>query len=81
MQALTLLQKKTPMAQIIKDTGYSERTIYRIQKKAKERGYDPSKDMKILLRYVEDATQVGRLKKATPELEEVIKTISKNSTT
>jgi transposase len=70
------------MAQIVKDTGYIERTIYGIQKKAKDRGYNPSKDTKILLHYVEDAPRVGRPKKATPELEEeVIKTISKNSTT
>jgi len=70
------------MAQIVKDTGYTERTIYGIQKKARDRGYNPSKDTKIFLRYVEDAPRVGRPKKATPELEEeVIKTISKNSTT
>jgi hypothetical protein len=36
VQALILLQKKTPMAQIVKDTGYTERTIYGIQKKAKD---------------------------------------------
>jgi len=49
---------------------------------AKERGYDPSKDTKILLLYVVDAPRSGRPKKCTPELEEeVIKVISKNSTT
>jgi len=63
------------MAQIVKDTGYTERIIYGIQKKARDRGYNLLNDMKIFLRYVEDAPRVGRLKKATPELEEeVIKT-------
>lgn len=82
VQALALLSVKTPMAEIIKKTGYTESTIYKIRKKAKSRGYDPSKDEKILLAYVTDAPKTGRPKKCTLEVEEaVIKAISKNSTT
>jgi len=82
VQALTLLQKKVLIKEICPDTSYSESTIYKLLKKAKERGYDPEKDKKILLAYVEDAPRVGRPKKCTPEVEEeVIKAISKNSIT
>ena len=81
-QVLTLLQKKTPIKEIIKDTGYKESSIYRIQKVTKSRGYNPSKDTKILLYYVEDTPRSSRPKKCTIEVgEEVIKAISKNSTT
>jgi transposase len=82
IQALTMLQNKTPIAKIIEATGYKERNIYRILKTAKERGYNPDKSKTLYLSYVEDAPRSGRPKKATPEVEEqVIKAISKNSTT
>jgi len=82
VQALTLLSKGFKPDEIKADTGLSKSTIYDLQKKALSRGYDPSKDRKILIAYVEDAPKVGRPKKCTLEVEEaVIKTISKNSTT
>jgi transposase len=82
IQALTLLGKGFKLDEIKMDTGLSKSAIYELQKKATSRGYDPSKDRKILVAYVEDAPKVGRPKKCTPEVEEaVIKTISKNSTT
>lgn len=82
IQALSLLQVKTPIEDIIKRTGFTKSTIYRIQKVAKEHGYDPSKDTTLYLAYVEDTSRVERPKKITPEVEEeIIKTISKNSTT
>ena len=82
IQALTMLQLQVPVSQITEKTGYDKSTISRIQKKARARGYDPSKDTKIYLHYVEDAPRAGRPKKCTPEVEEeVIKIISKNSTT
>ncbi len=46
-----------------------------------DQGYDPEKNKKILLAYVEDAPRISRPKKCTTEVEEVIKVISKNSTT
>ncbi len=82
VQALTLLQKGVSMEEIMKDTGYARSSIYAIQKTAKARGYDPSKDTRILLSYVEDAPRTGRPKKCTPQVEEkVIKAISQISIT
>ena len=82
MQALTLLSKGFKPNKIKADTGLSKSIIYDLQKRALSRGYDPSKDRKILIAYVEDAPKVSRPKKCTPEVEEaVIKTISKNLTT
>ena len=55
--------------------------IYNLQKKALSCGYDPFKDWKILIAYMEDVLKVGRPKKYIPEVKEVvIKTISKNLT-
>ena len=82
IQVLSLLQTKTPITEIIERTGYKERGIYKVLKRAKERGYDPSKSTILYLSYVEDAPRTGRPKKITPEVEEqVIHLISKNSTT
>ena len=82
IQALTMLQLGHPVSEIVLKTGYHKSTILRIQQKAISRGYDPEKDSKILLAYVEDAPRVGRPKKITSETEEaIIKAISKNSTT
>jgi transposase len=76
------LQKGVSIEEIIKDTSYARSSIYAIQKTAKARGYDPSKDTRILLSYVEDAPRTGRPKKCTSDVEEqVIKAISQNSTT
>jgi hypothetical protein len=77
-----MLQLNRPVSKITTITGYNKSTNLRIQKKAKQQGYDLQKDPKILLAYVEDVPQAGRPKKTTPELkEEVIKTILKNLTT
>jgi hypothetical protein len=82
IQALFLLQVKTPIENIIKWTGFTKSTIYRIQKITKDHGYDPSKDTTLYLTYVEDVSRVGRSKKIILEVEkEAIKTISKNFTT
>jgi transposase len=81
-QILTLLQKGIPISEITQDTSFARRTIYDILRRAKERRYDPSKDHRILVSYVEDGQRSGRPKKCTPEIEEeVIKIISQNSTT
>jgi hypothetical protein len=75
-----MLENGIPIDKISSDTGYHRRTIFKIQQKARSRGFDPSKDSRILLAYVEDAPRSGRPKKTTPEVEEeVVKAISKNS--
>ena len=82
VQALTLLSKGFKPDEIKADIGLLKSTIYNLQKKALSHGYDPFKDWKILIAYIEDVPKVGRPKKCTPEVEEaVIKTISKNLTT
>ena len=82
VRTLTLLSKGFKPDEIKADTGLLKSTIYNIQKRALSRGYDPSKDRKILIAYVEDAPKVSRPKKCTLEVEEaVIKTILKNLTT
>jgi len=82
VQALTLHSKGFKPDEIKADTSLSKSTIYDLQKRALSRGYDPSKDRKILIAYVEDAPKVSRPKKCTLEVEEVvIETISKNLTT
>jgi transposase len=63
VQALTLLSKGFKPDEIKADTGLSKSTIYDLQKRALSRGYDPSKDRKILIAYVEDTPKVGRPKK------------------
>jgi transposase len=81
VQALCILQIGAKGPEITAKTHFDKSTISRIKKKAISHGYDPTKDTRIFLRYIEDAPRVGRPKKATPELEEkVIQTISKNST-
>jgi transcriptional regulator with XRE-family HTH domain len=66
-QALALLSAGLTLTQIGERTGYNKSTISRIEKKAKERGYDPEKDPIIYTRYVEDGPRMGRPKKCTLE--------------
>ena len=82
IQVLTLLQEGQTIDYIKEKTKYSKSTIYELLKWAKARGYDPEKDSRILLAYVEDAPRIGRPKKLTEAIEQlIIDTISKNSTT
>ena len=81
-QALTMLQLQRLVKEITTVTGYDKSTIGRIKKRAKARGYIPKTNPRIILAYVDDAPRAGKPKKVTLEIEEeVIKTISKNSTT
>ena len=78
---LSLVRASNPTRLVKADTGLSKSIIYDLQKRALSRGYDPSKDRKILIAYVEDALKVSRPKKCTLEVEEaVIKIILKNLT-
>jgi transposase len=82
IQALVCLQLGWPPAQIEATLGVSKSTLYRYQRTAIKRGYDPEACPKILLEYVTDAPRSGRPTKVTPEVEEeIITAISKNSTT
>ena len=70
MQTLTLLSKGFKPDEIKADTGLLKSIIYNLHKRALSRGYDPSKDRKILIAYVEDIPKVSRPKKCTLGVEE-----------
>ena len=53
-------------------TEISRWTISRLQKQARDRGYDPNTSKKLLLSYVTDAPRSGRPKVITPEVESAI---------
>ena len=59
-QALTLLAFSMPTRVIEDAIGIPQRTLRNILAKAKERGFEPDKDQKILLHYVEDGVKSGR---------------------
>jgi len=82
LQALTLLEFGVPHTTITIITGIPKASIYSLRKRAIKRGYNPDISKQLLLEYVENAPQSGRPKKVTPELEEeVVKVVTKNSTT
>src|SRR5262249_41826598 len=70
VQALTLLSEGYKTAVVAQKTGIPARTYNNIRKKAKERGFDPIKDTRILKHYVEDGFKPGRPKEVTKEQEE-----------
>jgi transposase len=82
VQALTLLEARCPIANITQITGISKASIYRLRKIAVQRGYEPEKDKRILLSYIEDAPRSGRPTKQTDEVKkQVVELVSRNSTT
>jgi transposase len=82
IQALCLLEFGVHWSQIVEITGVSKASIYRLRATAIARGYKPEEDKRLLIEYVEDAPKSGRPIKATEDVKaEVVKVISKNSTT
>ena len=63
IQALTLLIIGMKPAEVSKLLGISISQLYRLQQKAKDRGYDPRGDPKLLLSHVEDGERSGRPRK------------------
>lgn len=63
IQALTLVSAGMPHDAVGACLRMSPRTVRAIQKKAKDRGFDPAVDMKIEMRFVEDGKRTGRPKK------------------
>lgn len=62
VQALTLLYHGVPASQVEAITGMSRQAIQWWSKKAKERGFNPDKDPRILTEYAEDTQRSGRPK-------------------
>jgi hypothetical protein len=56
-------------------------TLSRLWKKAIERGWEPGKDMPLCLRHVTDASKSGRPPLLQEICDEVLKVVTKNSTT
>lgn len=68
-QALTLLSLGYTFKQVEFWLQIPDRTLHRIQAKAKERGYNPQEDPRILLHHVEDGKGAGRPKEINKETE------------
>ena len=79
VQALTLLTEGFPLDRVHDITSIPPRTLQYIRKKAKDRGYDPKIDRRILEEYVIDGHHTGRPKEITEETElGLIESVSKD---
>ena len=72
LQALALVEAGMAHKIVTAITEISRRSIGRLQKQARDRGYDPSNSRKLLLSHVSDAPRSGRPPIITPELESAI---------
>ncbi|KAF7179335.1 hypothetical protein CNMCM7691_008268 [Aspergillus felis] len=72
VQALTLAYCGVDMKHIEATTGMPRQTIQYWVKKARERGYNPEIDPRILPEYVEDGKRTGRPKEITKATEQAI---------
>jgi Transposase/Homeodomain-like domain len=81
IQALTLLQEQKPVWQIAQICRMDETTVRRIRKRAIERGWDEENKALILMDHVTDAPRSGRPPLSQEICDEVIKVVTKNSTT
>ncbi|OJZ80203.1 hypothetical protein ASPFODRAFT_105932, partial [Aspergillus luchuensis CBS 106.47] len=78
VQALTLLYHGVPASQVEAITGMSRQAIQWWSKKAKERGFNPDKDPRILTEYVEDTQRSGRPKASQSVQQEVVDIVRKD---
>ena len=74
VQALTMLTMGYTCKDVAHMTKMSVRSLRYLQKKASDRGYDPSTDIRILIDYVQDGERTGRPKEISEETEEAILT-------
>ena len=72
------MEATIPTAKAAEISGYGNRlTVQRLQKKAREQGYNPAVSTWIEVRFVEDVPRSGRLKVADKAKEQAIIEISK----
>jgi transposase len=71
-QALSLLAFGLPTSAVEDVVGIPARTLRNILEKAKKRGFDPTKDQKILLHYVEDGERTGRPREIDDDRKEAL---------
>jgi hypothetical protein len=81
IQALTLQEQNVPHWKIKNITGMDASVVSRLRKKAIQRGWEPEKDMPLLLEHVTDALKSGRPPLSQEVCDEVLKVVTKNSTT
>lgn len=72
LQALALVEFGVPPGDASNHTKISVKTIQRLRKQARTRGFDPAVSSLLKLEYVEDAPRSGRPPKLNPELEDTI---------
>ena len=72
LQALTMAEYGVPVAEITTITGVTKSTIYRLKKKARDRGYNPEISRALKLEYVTDNPHLGRPKQITAGKEALI---------
>jgi transposase len=72
VQALTMMTIGVDIKVVEASLGLCRQTIQYWVKKARERGYNPAIDFRILPEYVEDGKRSGRPKKTTESTEEAV---------
>lgn len=72
MQALALVEHGVPPGQASHTTKISVKTIQRLRRQARARGFDPAVSSILKLEYVEDAPRSGRPPKLNSEIEDTI---------
>lgn len=79
VQALSLLEAKVDINQVVELSGISKKHIYQLRKLAKEWGYDPTTSSVIHEDFVTDKPRSGQPKKITEEVEkEILAEVYKN---
>ena len=79
-KALTLAEYGVSATEAAKISGCGDRrTVQRLQKKARERGYDPAVSTTIEARFVEDAPRSGRPEVLTQAQKDAIEQNSESS--
>jgi hypothetical protein len=80
VQAVALVMlAKIPISVVSQLTGMAESTIYYLIKNAKQRGYNPDVDPRILERYVVDSHRSGRPKEISQDTKQsIIESVTKD---
>ncbi len=79
IQALALIEEGVAVDRVTTVSGMSKASIYRLQKTARARGYDPTVSRKLKDEYVQDAPRSGRPKKLSPEQEQHLLEVLQNN--
>ena len=81
IQAITLVQAGMKVDFVIEFIGIKKSRVYKLVKQAKQRGYDPTISKVVEVHYVIEAPRSGRPQVSQVVKDEVLKLLTKNSTT